>query len=67
MSNDKPKQAPTHEIFAVETGSNGKAYWTKIGAAWPHEDGKGFSLKLAFLPVAGQAINLRTVEPKAGE
>jgi len=60
----KPKQKPTHELFAVKDGAEGKAFWTKIGAAWPHKDGKGFSLKFDFYPADGQAIQLRAVKAK---
>jgi hypothetical protein len=31
-SNTKTGQKPTHEVFAVKNGAEGKAYWTKIGA-----------------------------------
>jgi hypothetical protein len=62
--NSKLPKRPSHEVFAVEAGGNEKSYWTKIGAAWPHEDGKGFSLRLALLPISGQAIHLRVLEAK---
>ena len=25
---------------------NDKGFWTEIGAAWPHRDGKGYSVRL---------------------
>lgn len=28
---------PTHELFAVKEGADSRAFWTKIGAAWPHK------------------------------
>lgn len=65
MNNDtKPGQKPTHEIFAVKDGADGKAFWTKIGAAWPHKDGKGFSLKFASYPADGQKIQIRPIKAK---
>jgi hypothetical protein len=57
---------PSHEVFAVE-GSAGKSFRTKIGTAWLHEDGKGFTIKLPLLPLlplAGHAIHMRLIEPK---
>ena len=66
-SNNKIGQKPTHEVFAVKNGTEGKAFWTKIGAAWPHKDGQGFSLKFAFYPADGQAIQLRVIKAKAGK
>lgn len=50
--------------------SNGKSYFTKIGAAFPNKDGKGFSILLdAFpAPVDGQfKIMLRVPLPKDGQ
>jgi hypothetical protein len=63
-SNTKTGQKPTHALFAVKNGAEAKAFWTKIGAAWPHKDGKGFSLKFAFYPAEGQAIQLRVIKAK---
>jgi hypothetical protein len=51
-------------------GATGKeACWLKIGAAWPHKDGKGFNLQLSALPASGGRIVLRefTDEDAAGE
>ncbi len=44
MSN-KPK--PTHIAYTVpeaKEGSDKKSDWTKVGAVWPHKDGKGFDI-----------------------
>ncbi|MEM9085328.1 MAG: hypothetical protein AAGB23_05345 [Pseudomonadota bacterium] len=49
--------------------SNGKAYFTKIGAAFPNRDGKGFSVLLDAVPapIEGQfKILLREPLPKDG-
>ena len=37
--------------------------WLKVGAAWPHKDGKGFDLNLDALPTSGRIV-LRVNEPK---
>jgi hypothetical protein len=57
---------PTHRIYAVEKPSdpNGRGYWSPIGAAWQHEDGDGFSLKLQLLPLGGQDLVIRKIKPK---
>jgi hypothetical protein len=47
--------APTHKAFAVE-GEGDDAFWTRIGSAWPHKDGKGFNLNLSALPVNGRIV-----------
>ena len=36
--------APAYIAYAVTDKGNGKSIWTRIGAAWAHEDGNGFSL-----------------------
>jgi hypothetical protein len=57
---------PTHRVFAVtRRNPNDKGFWTDIGAAWAHADGKGFSLKLEYLPLNGGDIVVRTPEEKA--
>lgn len=33
-----------------------KGYWLKIGAAWPHKSGTGFTIKLDALPLAGEIV-----------
>jgi hypothetical protein len=56
---------PSHRIYAV-TKDGKQKYWRAIGAAWAHEDGEGFSLKLDYLPlIPGAQIVLR--KPKAEE
>lgn len=50
--------------------NNGKSYFTKIGAAFPNKDGKGFSVLLDAMPapVDGQfKIMLRTPLPRDGD
>ncbi|NPU65456.1 hypothetical protein HL667_10670 [Bradyrhizobium sp. 83012] len=36
-------EKPTHEAFVVN-GEGKNAFWTKLGAAWPHDDGKVFNV-----------------------
>ena len=45
----KPSNKPTHRVYAVTTRGE-KNHWHEIGAAWYHKDGKGFNLKLSYLP-----------------
>jgi hypothetical protein len=54
---------PTHRVYAVKKIGADKSHWTEIGAAWSHQDGKGFNVKLDFLPLAGAEIVIR--EPRA--
>lgn len=60
--NEKKNQTP-HAVYVVE-GEGDSAFWTKIGAAWPHQDGKGFNIQLSCMPLNGR---LGVREPKAEE
>jgi hypothetical protein len=42
------------------------AQWTEIGAAWSHRDGRGMTLRLTALPLAGQ-IYLRMPDPEGDD
>jgi hypothetical protein len=60
------KNVPAFVAFHVRENKdpNGKGFWTRIGAAWPHEDGEGFNLQIDVLPIDGKIV-LRT--PKADD
>jgi hypothetical protein len=57
----EPK-APAFQAWHV-TDNGDKGFWTKVGAAWPHRDGKGLSLQLDVLPMNGRIV-LRQPLPK---
>jgi hypothetical protein len=60
------KNRPTHRLYAVSKGGNDKSQWQEIGAAWQHKDGKGFNLKLNYLPLNGAELVIREAEAKDG-
>ena len=60
--NAEPAPAPSYlNVFTVEeyetNGKSGKR-WTKIGAAFPHKDGIGFSIELKAFPLDGRLVAL---------
>ena len=62
-SEPKTSKAPTLVAFHVREGKDGgKGFWTRIGAAWQHEDGEGFNVQIEMMPLDGKIV-LRT--PKA--
>lgn len=69
MSKTKPatkSAADRYDAYTVrEYQSQGetKKDWTKIGAAFPNADGKGFRVVLSALPLDG-VIVVRLHEPK---
>ncbi len=44
-----------------------KATWTRIGAAWPHEHGSGYWIRLDALPVDGRIVLVEPTEAKPGD
>jgi hypothetical protein len=65
---------PSHKVYVVEDRDNAepgdeqRGFWTRIGSAWPHKDGRGLNVVLSALPV-GNRIVLReyTEEDEARE
>jgi hypothetical protein len=64
MTSNEPSKAPTHRVSAVVKKENGENVWLKIGALWPHKDGKGYSMKLDLLPRGDAELVIRTIEDK---
>jgi hypothetical protein len=46
-------KSPTHVAYQVRDGGQ-KGFWTRIGAAWQHKDGKGFNVQLDAVPLDGK-------------
>jgi hypothetical protein len=56
-----PTPATYLNVFTVEEYErDGKTQkrWTKIGAAFPHKEGSGFSIELKAFPVHGRLVVL---------
>lgn len=49
------KNIPSHGVYVVE-GEGENAHWIRVGAAWSHQDGKGFNLALSALPISGRLV-----------
>lgn len=59
-SSKRESKAPAFIAYHVAEKSEDKSFWTRIGAAWDHSDGKGYTLQLDLLPVSAGRIVLRT-------
>ena len=57
----EPKTPGFQAWHITKKGDN--SFWTKVGAAWSHRDGKGLSLQLSIIPMNGQIV-LRELLPK---
>lgn len=50
MAQKSKSNKPSHSVFHVR-GEGKSAFWTKIGAAWMHDDQGGLNLQLDLVPV----------------
>jgi hypothetical protein len=62
-TNDTRGKSPSHVAYQVRDREGGKGFWTRIGAAWAHNDGQGFSIQLDSVPLDGK-ITLRIATDK---
>lgn len=49
------KNLPSHGVYVVE-GEGDRAFWNKIGCAWQHNDGQGFNVQVAAIPLTGRLV-----------
>lgn len=52
-------EKPSHKAFVVEDrdGDDKNGFWTRIGSAWPHGDGKGLNIQIAQgVSVSGRVV-----------
>lgn len=65
MTKKSEPKTPAMIAWHVREGkAGGKAYWTRIGAAWPHQNGDGFTVQLDLAPLDGKIVLL---PPKADD
>ena len=57
-------KTPTHVAYQIRDTEDGKGFWTRIGAAWPHSDGKGFNVSLDSIPLDGRVVLRVATEKK---
>ena len=51
---------------SVKLNDGDNPIWTRIGAAWAHKKGSGFSIQLDALPLEGRIVLVApAVDPKA--
>ena len=67
-STAEPKLPDFHAWHVTNKGEKG--FWMKVGAAWPHRDGKGLSLQLDVMPMNGRIVHrqpsINTGDGRAG-
>ena len=55
MAEKEPHQ-PTHTAFTVIKREGKEDYWLDIGVAFPHKDGRGFTVMLQAIPLDGKIV-----------
>ena len=47
-----------YHVKETNAGEHGekRGVWTRVGAAWPNKDGKGFNVVLDVMPLNGRLI-----------
>lgn len=67
MSDDNNPKLPSHRVYTLieRSGDDGEVdtFWLNIGSAWPHKDGKGFSITLEAQALDGKLV-LRVLKEK---
>lgn len=65
---EKARNTQPPALIAYHVSERGeKSFWTRIGAAWDHEDAKGLTLQLELVPATGGRIVLREPNAEEGE
>ena len=60
-------QSPSHRAYTVvKRGEGQDDYWLNIGAAFPHQDGKGFNVVLQALPTDAKIVMREVTEQAEG-
>ena len=57
---NQTNRKPSHAVYHVRGGdqkSGKKGFWTKVGAAWLHDDKEGLNIQLDYLPI-GENVKL---------
>ena len=62
-TNATSPKTPNHVAYQVRDRQGGKGFWTRIGSAWAHADGKGFNVLIETVPLDGR-ITLRLASEK---
>jgi hypothetical protein len=61
---ERSSKSPTHIAYQVRDRNDQTSFWTRIGAAWAHSDGKGFNVQLESIPLDGRVTLRLAGEPE---
>ena len=55
QTTNQAPNAPDYLAWHV-TQKGEKSFWNKVGAAWAHKDGKGYTLQMETCPINGRIV-----------
>ena len=55
QATNQAPNAPDYLAWHV-TQKGEKSFWNKVGAAWAHKDGKGYTLQMETCPINGRIV-----------
>jgi len=62
---EQERKKPSLIAYSVKLNEGDNPIWTRIGAAWAHKKGPGFSIQLDALPLEGRIVLVApAVDPK---
>jgi hypothetical protein len=61
------QRKPTARVEDRDGDNKSNAFWTRIGCAWPHKDGKGSNVVWSALPTNGRLVLREFTEEDAAE
>ena len=62
MAKRDDNSEPSMEAFSVKDGPEDKSFFNRIGTAFPHKDGEGYTISLNALPVNDKIVLLTPKE-----
>lgn len=66
QTTSQPHEPKAPDFLAWHIVQKGqKAFWTKVGAAWKHRDGHGFTIQLEVVPINGRIVLRQPIEDPA--
>jgi hypothetical protein len=60
---EKTANSPSYIAYQVSDRDGQKGFWTRIGVAFAHADGKGYTIQVAAVPLDGR-VTLRLPSEK---
>ena len=71
MARKTEAQTTAHQPTAPDflawhvTNRGTKSFWNKVGAAWKHRDGQGYTIQLEVVPINGRIVLRQPIEDPA--